>query len=144
MRQKTTGIWFVLAASLFAFIWLYQKFLQPTAATAESLISGLRAADITRVQISPAGQREIVAVRSNGVWMLQKPLTYPAQAAAVQSLAGALEKLVPATRLSATDLRSHKNADAEYGFESPQFTLLVEAGDQRRQLLVGNKTAPGD
>src|SRR5215472_4490158 len=79
MKQKTTGIWFVLAASLFAFIWLYQKYLQPAASTVNALLPGLRAVAVTRIQVSPAGQREISVVRSNGVWLLQKPLIYPAQ-----------------------------------------------------------------
>ena len=35
MKPKTTGIWFVLAASLFAFIWIYEKYLQPAAPTAD-------------------------------------------------------------------------------------------------------------
>jgi hypothetical protein len=144
MRQKTTAIWFVLAASLFAFIWLYQRFLQPAATTLDRLLPGLRAADITRLQISAAGQREISVVHSNGVWLLQKPLAYPAQSASVESLLGALEKLAPVTRLTAAELRSHKNADIEFGFDNPSYTLFLEAGDQRRQLLVGNRTAPGD
>jgi hypothetical protein len=144
MKPKTTGIWFVVAASLFAFIWLYQKYLQPGAAAEDILLPGLRAAGVSRIQISAAGQREISAVRSNGVWLLQKPLAYPAQSSAVDTLIGALEKLTFATRLAPADLHSRKNADAEYGFQSPQFTLIIESGEERRQLLVGNRTAPGD
>ena len=41
-------------------------------------------------------------------------------------------------------MRDHNNADAEFGFDNPQFSLVIEAGGQRWQLLVGNKTAPGD
>ncbi|HEY2329929.1 MAG TPA: DUF4340 domain-containing protein, partial [Verrucomicrobiae bacterium] len=129
---------------LFAFIWLFQKYLQPAAPTVDALLPGLRAADITAIQISPAGAREISVVRSNGIWRLDKPLAYPAQAAAVEALAGVLEKLVPATRLTAAEMRGHKNADAEFGFENPQFSVQIQAGDQSQQLLVGSKTAPGD
>jgi hypothetical protein len=110
----------------------------------DSLLPGLRAGEVTAFQISPAGAKEISVVRSNGLWQLVKPLAYPAQSAAVEALAGTLEKLVPAARLTAAELHSHKNADAEFGFENPQFSVLLQAGDQRQQLLVGNKTAPGD
>ena len=144
MKSKTTGIWFVLAAALFAGIWLTQKFLQPAAPAANNLLPGLHAGDLTGLQISPAGAREIEAVRSNHVWQLQKPIAYPAQAAAITTLAGALEKLAPATRLTAAEMRAHKNADADFGFENPQFRLEVFAGEQSWHLLVGNKTAPGD
>ena len=144
MKSKTTGIWFVLAAALFAGIWLTQKFLQPGAPVANNLLPGLHAGDLTGLQISPAGAREIEAVRSNHIWQLQKPIAYPAQAAAITTLAGALEKLAPATRLTAAEMRAHKNADADFGFENPQFRLEVFAGEQSWHLLVGNKTAPGD
>ena len=144
MKTKTTALWFTLAALLLAGIWLCQKFLAPAAPAAETLMPGLRAGDLAALQISPANALEIAAVRTNGAWQLEKPLAYPAQAAAIEALAGALEKLTPATRLTAAEIRSHKNADAEFGFDNPQFSLVIAAGDRRWQLVVGNKTAPGD
>jgi hypothetical protein len=144
MKSKTTAIWFILAASLAAAIWLTQKFLQPAAPVTGNLLSGLHASDLTGLQINPAGAREIEVVRTNRVWQLQRPIAYPAQTAAITTLAGALEKLAPATRLTAAEMRAHKNADADFGFENPQFRLEIFAGDQSWHLLVGNKTAPGD
>lgn len=144
MKSKTTSIWFILALALFACIWFLEKYLQPAAPSANTLIPGLRAADVVALQIIPAGAREISVLRTNGGWLLQKPLAYPAQAAAVDLLASALEKLTPATRLTAAEMHDHKNTDTELGFDNPKFTLVVEAANQRRQLIVGNKTAPGD
>jgi len=144
MKSKTTALWFVLAALLFAGVWLSQKFVQPAAPAAATLLSDLRAADLTAIQVSPANALEISALRTNGAWQLDKPLAYPAQSAAIETLAGALEKLTPATRLTAAEIRSHKNADADFGFDNPQFSLVIADGDQRWQLIVGNRTAPGD
>ncbi len=144
MKSKTTSIWLLLAALLLAFIWVQNKYLRPAAPAVVGLIPGLRAADVTGLQISPAGAPEISVVRTNGSWLLEKPLVYPAQTAAVEALNSALARLVPATRLSAAEMRGHKNADAEYGFDNPQFMLGVEAGNLRRQLIIGNRTAPGD
>jgi len=42
------------------------------------------------------------------------------------------------------EMRENKNADAEFGFLNPQIRLNIEAGEQRWQLDVGNKTAPGN
>lgn len=144
MKSKTTSIWFVIAIALFAFIWVFEKYLQPAAPSANSLFPGLHAADVSALQVSPASTPEISVLRSNGSWQLQKPLVYPAQTAAVTALAEALEKLAPATRLTAAELREHKNTDAEFGFDNPQFSLVVEAHGQRRQLIIGKRTAPGD
>jgi len=144
MKAKTTAIWFVLAAALFAFIWIYERNFQASPPAGNNLFPGLQVSDVTSVQVIPAGAKEISARRTNDVWRLEKPVAYPAQPAAIQSLLAALGKLSAATRLTAGELREHKNADAEFGFENPQFSLIVGAGDQRWQLLVGNKTAPGD
>jgi hypothetical protein len=144
MKSKTTSIWFLLAAALLAFIWFQQKYLQPAPVTVARLLPGFHAGGVTSLQVSPAGKPEISATLTNGSWMLEKPLNYPAQAAAVEALAGALEKLTVATRLSAKDISRHPDADAEYGFDNPQYSLVIHSGDQRQQLIIGSRTAPGD
>ena len=139
MNSKTTGIWFVIAAALFAFIFVFEHFLRPAAAESAAILPDLRPAAVTSVQVIPAGALEIRADRTNGGWLLTKPVAYPAQAAAIEALLDALQKLTPATRISAAELREHKNSDAEFGFENPQSTLVIEAGDQRWQLAGGQQ-----
>ena len=144
MNSKTTAIWFVLAAALFAFLWIYERQFQPPPPGHPNLFPGLRPADVTEIQVVPAGAKEISVRGLNPVWQLDKPVAYPAQPAAIQSLLTALEKLAPALRLSADDLRGHKSIDTEFGFDAPQFSLIVATAAQRWQLQVGNRTAPGD
>ena len=91
----------------------------------------------------PANALEIRADRTNDTWLLTKPITYPAQSAAIEALLAALQKLTPAIRISAGELREQHSAESDYGFDTPQVSLVIEAGDQRWQLKVGNKTAPG-
>ncbi len=143
MNSKTTGIWFVIAAALFAFIFVFQHYLRPVIAGPAPLLSGFRAAAVTSVQVFPAGAFEISADRTNTGWVLTRPVAYPAQAAAIGALLDALQKLAPA-KISAAELREQKNSETEFGFENPQATLVITAGDQSWQLKVGNKTAPGD
>jgi len=144
MNSKTTGIWFVIAAALFALIFVIQHFLRPSAPESSRILLELRPPAVTSVQIIPSGALEIRADRTNGTWLLTKPVAYPAQSAAIEALLDALQNLVPAIRVSAAELRNHHNADVEYGFEPPHLSLVIESGGQRRQLLVGNKTPPGD
>jgi hypothetical protein len=145
MKSKTTAIWFMLVVVLAAAVWLVEKKLQPAAPPAGTLIfAGLRAADVTSLQISPAGQHGITVVRTNKTWLLQSPLAYPAQAAAVETLLAAFEKLTPVQLLSAAEMKGHKNVDAEFGFDNPQFTIDVFAGEDSWHLRVGGLTAPGD
>jgi len=145
MNSKTTGIWFAIAAALFTLIYIFEHFLRPSAAESSGILPELRPPAVTSVQVIPSGALEIRADRTNGAWLLTKPISYPAQSAAVEALLDTLQKLAPATRISAGELRKQRNADAEYGFEPPQISLVVEqAGGQRWHLQVGNKTSPGD
>jgi len=144
MNSKTTGLWFALAAMLFAFIFIFQHYFHPAAGGVMRLLPGLQPPSVSSVQVIPSGALEIRADRTGDSWFLSKPISYPAQTAAIETLLGVLQKLTPATRISAAELREHHATDTDFGFENPQFSLVVEAGDQRWQLWVGNKTAPGD
>jgi len=144
MNSKTTGIWFLIAAVLLALIFIFEHFLRPSAAEPSRILPELRPPAVTSVQVIPSGALEIRADRTNGAWLLTKPIVYPAQPAAIAALLDALQKLTFATRISAAELRNHRNADVEFGFETPRVSLVIETGGQRRQLLVGNKTPPGD
>jgi hypothetical protein len=144
MNSKTTGIWFLIAAALFALIFIFEHFLRPAAAVSSCILPELRPPAVTSVQVIPSGALEIRADRTNGTWLLTKPVAYPAQPAAIEALLDALQKLTPATRISAAELRNHRNADVEFGFETPRISLVIESGDQLRQIRIGNMTPPGD
>jgi hypothetical protein len=144
MKSKTTIIWFVLAVALATTIWVLERYFPSTTPGESRVLAGLRPGKITEINIIPSGAREISVVRTNNAWVLQRPFVYPAQAAAVDGLLTALQNLTPVVSLSAGEMSRHKNADAEFGFDNPQFTLDVAAGGQTWHLRVGNKTAPGD
>jgi hypothetical protein len=144
MNSKNTTVWFVIAAILFASIWILKHHPSSGAAAPANIFSALNPSKVTSVQIIPSGALEIRADRTNDDWFLSEPVSYPAQSAAIEALLGALQKLAPATKISAAELRTHNNPEAEFGFDNPQISLVIETGGQRRELLVGNKTAPGD
>jgi len=143
MNSKSTGIWFVIAAALLAFIFVFEHYFRPVVTGPAPLLPNLRPAAVTSIQVFPSGAQEISADRANGGWVLTRPVVYPAQTAAIGALLDALQKLAP-EKISAAELREHKNSDAEFGFENPQATLVISAGEQSWQLKAGNRTAPGD
>ena len=144
MNAKNTWTWFVVAAVLFASILFLNRYLRPPSVPMQNVLPGLQPSAVTSIQVIPAGALEIRADRTNNSWLLAKPVSYPAQSAAIETLLAALQNLTSVTRISAGELREHHMASADFGFDSPQTSLVVEAGDQRWQLQVGNKTAPGD
>ena len=124
MKSKTTVIWFVLAGSLAAFIWIFEHHFQAGAPAVPGLLSGFRAATVASLQIIPAGTREISVVRTNGAWQLERPVAYPASAAAIESVLATLEKLSPALRLTAGELpHEEKNRRSHRG---KALALLIE------------------
>jgi hypothetical protein len=144
MNTKNTWTWLVVAAVLFASIYFLDRLMRPTGVSTQSILPELRTAAVTSLQIIPAGALEICAVRTNHAWLLAKPVAYPAQPAAIENLLAALQKLAPATRISPGELREHRTADADFGFDPPQIAVTITAADQRWQLQIGNRTAPGD
>jgi len=144
MNSKNTLIWLVVAAVLFGFIFVFEHFFRPAPAEPSAILTDLQPSTVTSVQVIPANALEIRADRTNDTWLLTKPIMYPAQPAAIEALLAALQKLTPAIRISAGELREQHSAESDYGFDTPQVSLVIEAGDQRWQLKVGNKTAPGD
>jgi hypothetical protein len=143
MKTKNTWTWLVVAALLFASIYFLDRFMRPAAVSTQGVLPGLQPSAVTSLQVIPASALEICAVRTNNSWQLTRPVDYPAQPAAIETLLAALQKLAPATRISPGELREHRTADADFGFDPPQISLTITAGDQRWQLQVGNRTAPG-
>jgi hypothetical protein len=144
MNSKSTLFWLFVAAALFIFIFVFEHFFRPAPAEPSSILTDLQPSTVTSVQVIPANALEISAERTNGTWLLTKPILYPAQPAAIEALLAALQKLTPAIRISAGELREQRSAEADYGFDTPQVSVVMAAGDQRWQLKVGNRTAPGD
>jgi hypothetical protein len=144
MNSRNTWIWLMIAAALFAFIFAFDHFLHPAKTEPLAILSDLHPPAVTSVHVIPANALEIQADHTNGTWLLTRPVVYPAQPAAVEALLTALQKLTPAIRISASELRDQHSTDADYGFEPPRVSLVIEADGQSWHLQVGNKTPPGD
>jgi hypothetical protein len=144
MNPRAIWYWAVLAGGLFAFIFFHQRYAHhgPTGPT--KILPNLKVDSVTTVQVRPEGQLEIRAVRSNGLWKLNEPLAYPAQASSIENLLFFLNRMTPDTYISRRELRSRPDAEEEYGFGAPQSTVIVKQGDYRLQLFVGARTAPGN
>lgn len=144
MNPKNTWLWVTVAVGLFALIFLLEQIGRKPVVEPKAVLPGFKAGIVTSVRVSPAGQSEIRAERTNAAWHLTKPVSYPAQASSIEGLLAALERLMPAAEITAGELQRRPNADEEFGFESPQVSLVVQSRDERKQILIGRPTAPGD
>jgi hypothetical protein len=142
MNPKNTWLWVIAAAGMFAAIFLYDRFKPKPETGPAKLLPGLDVSAVASVEILPANQPAIHADRTNGLWRLTQPVSYPAQSASIENLLAALEQLVPVTRISAQELSSVRDTDKKFGFNPPPTTLILQPGDQHIQ--IGNKNGPGD
>jgi len=145
MNTRTTWVVAFVAAALFGFIYVVRpgrhKEVRP-----EPVLKNFRSAEVTCVQVRPGGPAslQIRADRTNDTWRLTEPLVYPAQAVSIDNLLAELQRLTPVTRISPAEYRTRPNADEEFGFASPQASIILFQKDYRTQLLIGGMTNPGD
>ncbi len=142
MNPKHTWLWVLVAAGLFAAIFLHHRFAPQPDTGPVYLLPGLETNAIRSVEILPANQRAIRADRTNGGWQLADPVNFPARTEALESLLAALARAVPATRISAQELGNLRDANDKFGFNPPPFTVILQPGDQHIQF--GHKNGPGD
>jgi len=148
MSARNTAFWLLLAAGLFAFILFHQRHTHNPPPGPERILPNLKLAEVTAVQVRPAGtgqiELKIVAKRTNNTWRLTEPLSYAAQAASVEDLIAALEQLAAVIHIPEAELRKHPKADEEYGLASPLASLIIWQANDRTIIHIGAKTSPGD
>lgn len=144
MNPRNTCILVVLALGLFAFIYFFERHIKKPEPEVPKVLPGVKASEVTSITIEPAGQKSIQIDRTNGVWELTKPIDYPAQGQAVESLLATLEGLSPQTRISGQELLGRHNVYEEYGFAASQVILVIRQGEKQTTLMLGSLTAPGD
>lgn len=146
MKPGQIRFWIILAAVLFVAIWVSRRFQSAPRVGSEKILPQLDVAAITAVQVRPSGpgSLQIRAERTNGTWLLTEPIVYPAQPTNVTGLLETLASLTAATTITPAEVRARRNPEEEYGFASPQASIILQQGGYRAHLLVGNYTAPGD
>lgn len=139
MNKRTTLTLFLLACGLFAFIYFFERHygqhnVPPAPVRA---LPELAHDAVTIIQVRPAGQLEICVERTNGTWTLTKPIVYPAQAELITALLRALEQLDTRTQITPQQLKGRDNPDREFGFDPPQFAIILHQQRDRIQVHVG-------
>ncbi len=134
----------VLAGGLFAFIYFFERHIQPPSPAVTRVLPNLNPDEVTRIEIQPRDQFLIRVDRVNGAWQLTKPIVYPVRAAAVEGFLKFLAELSPQRRISPAELQNNKKTGSDFGFDKPLTTVSVQQGDDQRRLELGDATGPRD
>jgi hypothetical protein len=149
MNWKPTWVLLAVAAVLFAFIVLVDQPLrrQRELQASRVILPGFEPALVTNIEIHPWGQSIIQAVRQSApgnAWRLLQPVSYPAESQLVASFLNGLAKLEWLDRVSESELKDRPDAQEEFGFTKPRFTLLLQGSGPDRRLEIGDLGPFGD
>ena len=146
MNWKTTWLLLVLAAALFAFIYLVERHTRPTSATAAPppRLLSLQANAVTNISLRRTNQLILRAERAGASWNLTAPLFYPAQTFAIENLLQTLEDLTSAAYIPIEELKTRRRSIADYGLDVPLATLTLQHNGQRTEVFLGFKSPVGD
>src|SRR3954469_22251497 len=147
MNWKNTWTLVGLAAALFAFIFLFERRLNPTgtAAPTQPLFARFKPTSATSMTLRRGMQFTLTLERTNDFWQFVKPSPYPAANFSVQSFLGALERVVPATHITPREILARKQTGADFGFDSPLIAISLERpGERAQQMHFGARTPAGD
>ena len=142
MNSKSTWVWLIIACALSGLIVLSRKVAHKPTLGPEPILGDFKAQTATSIRVG-----QIRAERTNEGWGLVNPDTlvvYPAYTDAITNLLYILDTLVPAIRISGTEMRQNPNAETDFGLATPQFVITLYNRDMRRQIDIGALTPSGD
>jgi hypothetical protein len=146
MNWRNTWILVGLAGVLFAFIFLFERHLNPsgTIPPIRPLFTDFNPTRAAALQIRRGNQFVLALERTNEGWRFTRPFDYPAATFAVQSFLEALGRAVPVTYISSREMISRKQTASDFGFDSAPVAVTLERGEEHRDLRFGARTPAGD
>lgn len=147
MRTKVTLALVFLNVALFFYIYKFENWGGTTEIkTVTNRVLGPEAADIRTLEITstaPGGSYSLA--RRGDAWWLTKPLEWPANGYAVDSIIHELQFLEHVSSFSAKDLANNSMSLADYGLDRPKLTVSFASGDASPTTLrVGDITNTGN
>jgi hypothetical protein len=141
VNPKTTGILFLLAAALGAFVYFYEIRGEEGRRDAEEaekrLFAGLEAEDVEAIAITSGDGASVRAERRDGRWEIVEPLVFPGDAFALDAMASALAQVTSETAIEDPQVAS------VYGLDADEREVRFSASGEERALRVGDKTPVG-
>jgi hypothetical protein len=141
MNPRTTGILFLVALALGAFVWFYEiegeEARQEAKAAEKRLFPGIESADVDEIALTTRDGTTVRLRRGDDGWSLVEPLAFPADAFATDGIASNLADL------SSVAVLENPQPLEEYGLADGARVVRFHAGGEEHVLRLGNKTPVG-
>ena len=139
MSPRVTLVLFVLAASLGAFVYLYEirgaDQRKDAEAKAKRLFPGVEVSDVDAIWLTTTEGKSAEVVRDAGGWRVQQPVVGPGDPVALDGMANAL------TEISSQSTIADAQAPDVYGLGDSARIVKFRAKGVEHELRIG-KTAP--
>jgi len=141
VNPKTTGILFLVAAALAAFVYFYEIQGEEGRRKAEEaekrLFAGFEAADVEAISLVTRDGTPVRAERRDGGWEIVEPLVFPADDFALDAMAGALAQIT-----SENAIEDAQEASV-YGLDADEREVRFTVHGTEHALRIGDKTPMG-
>jgi len=141
VNPRTTGVLFLVAAALGAFIYLYEIRGEPARKEAEAqtkrLFPGLAAEDVESIELATSDGQAARLERRGGVWRLALPRDVPADEFAAGGMASGLASL------ASESVFEDPQPAAVYGLEEGAREVGFTAKGERHALRIGKPSPMG-
>ncbi|MDH3211285.1 MAG: DUF4340 domain-containing protein [Myxococcales bacterium] len=141
MNPRTTGIAFLFAAALFAFVYFYEirggVGRQQAEAAARRLFPAVEAEDVEWIALTTSDGISARAERRDDAWELTEPWVFPGDEFAFDGMASAL------AQLSSEAIFDSPQPPEVYGLDADEREVRFGAGGEEFSLRTGDKTPVG-
>jgi hypothetical protein len=138
VNPKTTGILFLVAAALAAFVYFYEIRGEEGRREAEKrILAGFEAADVEAIAVTSSDGTPVRAERRDDRWEIVEPLVFPGDDFAFDSMAAALAQIT-----GETAIEDPQEAPV-YGLDADEREVRFSASGEEHALRVGDKTPVG-
>ncbi len=141
MNPRITGIAFLLAAALFAFVYFYEIRGESGRKQAEEatrrLFPGVEAGDVEWIALTTSDGVSARIERREDAWVLTEPVAFPGDGFALDGMASALAEI------SSEATFDDPQPPEVYGLDADEREVRFGAGGEELSLRVGAKTPIG-
>jgi len=140
VNPKTTGILFLVAAALAAFVYFYEIRGEEGRREAEEaekrLFANFEADDVEALALTTSDGASVRAERREGGWEIVAPLVFPGDDFAFDAMAAALARIVGETAIEDPQEAS------VYGLDADEREVRFSASGEERALRIGVYSVP--
>jgi hypothetical protein len=141
VNPRNTGILFLVAVALAAFVYFYEirgeEGRREAAQAEKQLFAGLEAKDVEAIAVSSSDGVSVRAERRDGRWEIVEPIVFPGDTFAFDAMASALAQLTSETAIE------DPQAPSVYGLDADEREVRFSTHGEQRALRIGDKTPVG-